>query len=207
VAGTYGGDFTWRVEFPPDEIGRWRVRWRHELWGPEETGPWSVFDVVAGDVANARREVRALTRRAEALPRSGPAAERELEAFLRLERGAMQGLTPDEFRGDVGRELLRELGEAREALWGREVPGEIPMESHELRREAGERRFEHPIPRNDEHFRDEIYRSRSGLIRDLPGAVAEWARGLAARLRRAMRLRADPPSRSRSTGPGEGRAR
>lgn len=186
VTGDYRGDFTWRVAFVPDEIGRWRVRWRHELAGPEEVGPAGTFDVGPGGADNAMEQIGELTERAAELPRTGEGKERELARFLPLERGVMQDLTAEEFRADRGRALRRALDRAREVLWGRPMPAEIPMESHELRRRVGGRRLSEPIPRYDRHFRDEASGPTSGTVAAWIEEAASWCRRAARRLKRAM---------------------
>lgn len=201
VSADYRGDFTWRVRFVPDEIGRWRVRWRHGFAGPVRTGPECAFDVLGGDLENVREEVRDLARRAAELPRSGERKEREVVRFLRLERAGMRELTADAYRSAPGRHLRADLGRAREALWGRAVPDEFPMESHELRRETGGRELDEPIPRYDEHFRgDGRRRARRGVPR-LVRRLAGWARELGARI--GLASAADGGSgRSSSPAPG-----
>lgn len=186
VSGDYRGDFTWRVEFVPDELGRWRVRWRHELAGPAEVGPVGTFDVVPAGADNAVEQIRALTERSIDLPRSGERKEREMVRFLRLERGVMQDLTADEFRAQRGRTCRHALDRAREALWGRSLPDEIPMESHELRRSVDGRRLSEPIPRNDRYFRNTTSASTSGTVAAWVGKATNWCRRTAGKLKRAM---------------------
>lgn len=180
VTAEYAGEFTWRVEFVPCEIGRWRARWRHAFAGPVQTGPERTFDVVPGDLENVRRELRGVLQRAAALPRSGEEKERELIRFLRLERAALRAMTPDAYRSEIGGRVREELRRVREALWGRPVPDEFPMESHELRREVDGRELAEPIPRQDEYFRDGAV--DDGSTERLLGSLVHWGREAAKRV-------------------------
>jgi hypothetical protein len=185
VDAAYEGKFTWRVTFVPDEIGRWRARWRHEFAGPIEVGPEEDFDVIP---SSAEQVCLAL----EAVAEQGSDVEQRLERLARLERAGMHGLTPEEYRSEPGRRLRNALDRAREQLSGRPIPADPPHESMPLREEAGGRRFTEPIPQYPTFRFTDYGEVTPG--RESASGVSGWARRLARRLRRALRARSGSQS-------------
>ena len=174
VRGKYDGDYTWRVIFRPDELGRWTSRWEHELSGSIQRGDGGCFDVVAPGVEEVCRRLGELSRELREIESGEIRYDEGLERLLHLERAGMHGMTPQELASEAGTRLREAVDAAREALSGRSIPEESSMDSHPLRREAGGRRFRDPIPRHSA-FRDQD----SGSSRN--------GRGLMSRLRSLYR--------------------
>jgi hypothetical protein len=128
VRAAYAGDYTWRIEFVPDEIGPWRYSWRHAFTKKGYRSTPGGFDVLAGDADNVRTRIRALADRIRA---TDPAILEEQARSLmveltRLERAALLMETPESFRRESGAEVRRLLNDVR-ALLGRPAPDPIPL--------------------------------------------------------------------------------
>ena len=134
VAADYSGDFTWEVQFEPDELGPWTYHWRHAFTRTPYGSPDGSFGVVAADSSGVLRCLDDLERRLQVLRASDTATLDDLHRarimFSRLVRAAMSFQEPDTFRGDPGRDLMRELDHVRSVLYGGEIPEQIPMVAH-----------------------------------------------------------------------------
>ncbi len=123
VPAIYRGEYTWAVSFTPEEIGRWRYRFRQSFLKRPYHSEEGVFDVVLLDRENALRQLRAY---AERLGEDGHVQDDQpspvTEGFWRLERAALRLETPESFASPSGRELFAALSEIREILSGRRVP-------------------------------------------------------------------------------------
>jgi len=117
----YQGNYTWAVEFTPDEVGRWVYRWEQAFDGDIHRSPVGVFDVVLEDREAGLSALEQLTRRIQnsELPQGRERVEVFGPAFNRLERAILQLETPDTFPTGAG-DLL---DAAREALSGTRPPG------------------------------------------------------------------------------------
>jgi hypothetical protein len=127
IQARYEGENRWTVEFQPDELGPWQYTWSQDfVEEPYESAPGH-FDLLAGDIDNVERELVHLADDIE-----GHAVQFDerwqlfMVQFYRLERRAMQLVTPDEFRSESGRELKNLLNRVRAALH-EPVPDSIPM--------------------------------------------------------------------------------
>jgi hypothetical protein len=106
VLAKYSGDYSWEVEFVPDEIGQWAYQWRQQFIGQPFESPVGVFDVFVADYESALEALQRLTARIEA---SGLESERARidaygSAFNRLQRAILAFETPESFplNGDSG---------------------------------------------------------------------------------------------------------
>src|SRR5690606_28104374 len=124
VRAEYRGDYTWDVEFVPDEVGRWVYRWENEFVGTTYRSPLGTVDVI---VESREAGLAALERliariRGSELPRGAKRVEAFGPAFNRLQRAILQLETPETFpmrEGSRGPERLGDLLDAaREALMG-----------------------------------------------------------------------------------------
>ncbi|MDJ0785668.1 MAG: DUF5060 domain-containing protein [Myxococcota bacterium] len=124
VPATYEGDYTWSVRFVPDEIGRWRYRYRSRFVKLEDQSPYGRFDVVAAELPRVRSSLeRLLARLRSEYPELDDSQVQPLApTFWRLERAVHQLATPDELASPDGREIYALLTEIRQALSGRRVP-------------------------------------------------------------------------------------
>jgi hypothetical protein len=186
IEAIYEGAFTWKLSFLPDEIGRWKARWRHRFGGAEELGPDEVFDVIGPDLQVVLEGLHALRENAEGAASSPDDLERALGRLLHLERAGMRALAPETFRAAAGRELRTALDRTREALCGASLPPRDLLTSIALREEAGGRRFREPIPRCSA-FRTEDYEPPPPRIQTLRKELDRWRRRLNRRLTRLLR--------------------
>ncbi|MCP3984412.1 MAG: DUF5060 domain-containing protein [bacterium] len=123
VLAPYRGNYTWQVAFIPDEIGRWRYRFRESFLKRAFESEEGVFDVVVLDRENARRQLLELASRLrEGGATSDEAPSPWVESFWRLERAGMGLETPESFASPSGREFFELLTEVRELLSQRRVP-------------------------------------------------------------------------------------
>jgi len=132
VFARFQGDFTWRVEFFPDEPGRWTYQWSQQFLTTTFHSAPANFDVVPGDRKNALRALDALEERARSSTQH-PGRERMLAfstALNRIVRGLMRTQTPEDFRLDVEDpgEIGRRLDQARHSLGGKPLPRESRLE-------------------------------------------------------------------------------
>jgi hypothetical protein len=127
----YEGDYRWRLEFEPQELGRWRYFWTQQFTRKRYRSADGVFDVVVVGRENARRQLRLLRERIETsgIESSPDRIDRFGVTFARLERAALQLETPETFQSESGQELLALLAAVREALGGRPVPQRINLSS------------------------------------------------------------------------------
>jgi hypothetical protein len=119
----YQGDYTWKVSFPPDELGRWRYWYEHEL-DEGFRGAEGVFDCVPGDRAAIAQQLRDLAQRIRDRHYEDPelAVHRFGPEFWALERAALASLTPEEWAGAPGRELDALIVDVRNLMDVKEVP-------------------------------------------------------------------------------------
>lgn len=129
VLGEYRGDYTWHVAFTPDEVGRWRYRFRESFLKHPYESEEGVFDVVVLDRKNARIQLEALAVRLRGVAEASDRTPSPWTAsFWRLERAALQLETPESFASPSGRELFDLLTEVRRLLSHRRVP-DVPEAS------------------------------------------------------------------------------
>lgn len=129
VFARYEGRSQWSISFKPDEMGPWRYFWTNEFTDRPYRGPDGRFDVIGGDPSNIERQLKALAVRVTdpAVARDSALRERLMIDFARLERAALQSLTPASFRGAVGARLRASIDEVRVALGGEKLPTELPL--------------------------------------------------------------------------------
>ncbi len=129
VNARFVGDFTWVIDFIPDEIGRWRYRWTHDFVADREfrSAPGR-FDVIAPDRGALLRHLNRVIARVGSRPSDDPeATERARRSLMRIERAALQLETPASFRSPEGRALRRALNELRGAI-DEPAPDPLPLE-------------------------------------------------------------------------------
>lgn len=127
VGASYPGAFTWVVELVPDEVGRWRYQWRHQLQSSPDLPREEAFDVVVESLdgaATALEDFLGLVSATEF--RSREELARMMVRFSKLERVALAHMTAEEFRGPEG-EPVRALIRRIRAAFGSPVPDEIPL--------------------------------------------------------------------------------
>ena len=148
IPGEYQGGFRWKVGFVPDELGRWSFRWSHCL-DSQQTGPRGCFDVTATRIEPILERLRAIPPAVGdgAASRDPMFVERQRFVFSRLQRGAISLLDPVSYRSHMSGELRVALRKARSALWGRQMPAEIPMWSMPRHVEWEGRPVREPFPR------------------------------------------------------------
>jgi len=139
IPAAYQGRFRWRVQFHPDEIGRWRFYWRHTLDQRLNTGPLQFFDVVADDLSTLRVGLKSL---AQTLSDAETLSEKEkslvLTRFLRLQRaavncsGTVNGSGTHASGTVLSPDLQEDVRRIRSFFWRRPVPEVIPLESAPL---------------------------------------------------------------------------
>jgi hypothetical protein len=126
IPAEFEGDFTWRVSFVPDEVGRWEYTWRQCFLTEPYQSATGTFDVTTGDREDA---LKALGRLATSIQASGISSWKERVSvfavpFNRVQRGLLRLQTPEEFDmeaadpGGVGAELDR----TRQLISGRPPP-------------------------------------------------------------------------------------
>ena len=127
----YEGDYTWVLEFTPDEVGRWRYSWGHDFQVQPYLSQVETFDVVVESFEDA---VLALRHFLSLVLADGfddrEALSRMMVRFSKVERAALAVLTPADFRGERGGEIRALIREIRGAF-GSPVPEVIPLEAAE----------------------------------------------------------------------------
>ncbi len=132
LTAKYMADFTWTIEYQPDEIGRWQFRWNHHFNDKPFESTVGYFDVVAGTRANIIDQLKRLLadiQSSQALVAVSLTKQFTVR-FARLERAAIHCETPESFRTKSGRNLRNLLDEIREALGGTSVPETKPIGHH-----------------------------------------------------------------------------
>jgi len=129
----YQGDFTWKVSFPPDELGRWRYWFEHQL-DKGFHGAEGVFDVVPGDREAIARQLQDLAQRIRDRNYEDPtlAVHKFGEEFWQLQRAALASLTPQEWAGAPGRELDALIVDVRNLMDVMEVPAKLRLRPAKL---------------------------------------------------------------------------
>jgi hypothetical protein len=133
----YAGDWTWRIAFTPDELGRWHYHWKQRFLKKAYHSPEGRFDVVAGSREEVAAALRDLLARVRALDPAPTDAELSQLApvFWKLERAVFQTETPESLASEEGRPLRELLTEIRVALSQRKVPEPEAMEPEPMDRE------------------------------------------------------------------------
>jgi hypothetical protein len=127
VLAQYEGENRWTVEFKPDELGPWQYTWSENFVETQYESASGHFDLLAGGIDNVQRELAHLAEEIEAHDvQFDEHWQLMMVQFYRLERRAMQLVTPEEFRSESGRELKDLLNRVRAALH-EAVPDSIPM--------------------------------------------------------------------------------
>lgn len=128
VLAQYVGDNTWKVEFVPDELGRWHYEWSQQFTEEGYRSAVLPFDVLLGSREGAVIQVERFAGMLEQTrPTPGsPEHWRAMVQFARLERAAMQFETPETFPSDEGLMLRKLLGRCR-AILGNGPPPPIPQ--------------------------------------------------------------------------------
>jgi len=128
VPAEYVGDNRWKVEFFPDELGRWQYEWSQQFTEEGYRSAVLPFDVLLGSRENALIQVERFVRMLEQVrPAPGsPEHWRSLLRFARIERAAMQFETPETVRSAEGLKL-RELLHRSRAVLGNGPPPAIPQ--------------------------------------------------------------------------------
>jgi hypothetical protein len=127
IQARYEGKNRWTVEFLPDELGPWQYSWSDDFVENTYHSAPGHFDLLAGNIDNVERELELLAAEVEALDEQFDEHWQLLMVqFYRLERRAMQLMTPDEFRSEAGKKLKDLLNRVRAALY-EPAPDSIPM--------------------------------------------------------------------------------
>jgi len=128
VPAEYVGDNTWKVEFFPDELGRWHYEWSQHFTDEGYRSAVLPFDVLIGSRENALMQVERFAQMLEQWrPEPGsPEHWRWMVRFARIERAAMQLETPETYRSAAGLRL-RELLNRSRAILGNGPPPPIPQ--------------------------------------------------------------------------------
>ena len=127
IQARYEGKNRWSVEFLPDELGPWQYSWSDDFVEATYHSAPGHFDVLAGNLDNVERELELLAKEVDTLHVPfGEHWQLLMVQFYRLERRAMQLMTPDEFRSESGQKLKDLLNRVRAALH-EPVPDSIPM--------------------------------------------------------------------------------
>lgn len=127
VRAEYIGDYRWRVEFSPEELGRWQYSWSQEFTKEPYTSALGYFDVVPADPLRVNEALKSLRERigTSDLPSGEPRARGFGSTFFRLERAAMYCIASETKRGGptgstrACGELRRTLDRVRAAISGR----------------------------------------------------------------------------------------
>ena len=124
AVASYDGDYRWSIGFVPDELGRWRFRFRQAFLKRPFESAEGHFDVVVLDRQTARRGLETLLER---IRRDHPDASDRVELpirplFWQLERAALRLETPESLASEEGEALMALLTELRAALSARKVP-------------------------------------------------------------------------------------
>ena len=134
VDAPYTNDFTWTVDFEPDEIGRWSYRWTHDLSEERFTSTIGIVDVIGGSDDHVRLGLHALKRRIQASLLTRPDQLRAAFGvpFARLEQAALQCQTAKTFASSDGETLRALLREVRALLCRRKSAGIAGTKAHEV---------------------------------------------------------------------------
>jgi hypothetical protein len=129
----YQGDFTWKVSFPPDELGRWRYWYEHQL-DEGFRGADGVFDVVPGDRDAIVQQLRALAQAIRDRNYEDPtlAVHKFGPEFWALERAALASMTPEEWAGAPGRDMDALIVGVRNLMDQSEVPAKLRLRPAKL---------------------------------------------------------------------------
>ena len=124
----FDGDYTWSIEFTPDEVGRWAYSWHHDMDRHRYQSAIEYFDVVLDCLDGA---VPAL-KRFLALVLAGADSKMEqsgmMVRFSKLQRHVMRTLGEGGLETEAGVEILGLLTRIREELGGTPVPDEVPLQ-------------------------------------------------------------------------------
>jgi hypothetical protein len=116
--GSYQEDYRWRITFDPQIPGRWSYYVSHNLdWQPYRSAQ-VFFDVISDDLAEVMDHLEELAERIESSDLETPSERFDSfgDEFLRLERAAIQLLTPEAFRSEEGARLSSRIDEIRNQL-------------------------------------------------------------------------------------------
>lgn len=129
IVAKYLGDYTWGVNFQPEEIGRWRYSWTQQFIDTPYQSPIKQFDVIPGDQANIQKQIQALQKKIKNNNQSSvPGTRKELAlAFLKLERAVMQQQTPSSFSTAEGIRMKERLNTVRSLLTKKNRPPQSRM--------------------------------------------------------------------------------
>jgi hypothetical protein len=132
----FQGDYTWKVSFPPDELGRWRYWHEHDLYEGFRSAD-GVFDCVPGDRQAIAQQLRALAQRIRDRNYEDPklAVHKFGPEFWALERAALASMTPEEWAGEPGRELDQLIVNVRKQMDSRELPEKQRMRPAKIGRQ------------------------------------------------------------------------
>jgi hypothetical protein len=116
------------VSFQPEELGRWRYWYEHDL-DEGFRGADGVFDVVPGDRQAIAQQLQALAQRIRDRNYEDPklAVHKFGPEFWALERAALASMTPEEWAGEPGREMDQRIVEVRKLMDTRELPDKQRM--------------------------------------------------------------------------------
>ena len=118
----YLGDYSWRVQFDPDVLGRWQYRWRHKLAEKPFESEELAFDVVALEKRSVSMALDTLQNAiidSELTPGSIGMLPFEL-AFARLERVCLTVFSVEELESDSS--VKTKLKQIRKLLSGADLP-------------------------------------------------------------------------------------
>lgn len=124
----YVGDNRWRIDFTPDEVGRWRYYWSQNFIDAPYTSALGQFDVVIEDTQQAVKGLQALIENIQNsyLKKGDERVEAFGPQFYRLQRALVNLEQPNglPWRADdpESGQVLESLDEVREALGGALAP-------------------------------------------------------------------------------------
>lgn len=146
VHADYLGDYHWKMNFLPDEVGPWRYYWTQTFLDEPYQSAVGSFDVVLDDRILARKHLETFVKKARSTlvlnrhKRSSAAPQgdknssttedlryRLMMQFSRLERAVIQLETPESFRSESGRSLKQLLNSGRSLLGGQRMPDPLPL--------------------------------------------------------------------------------
>lgn len=169
VEAEYLGQFRWRVQFLPDELGTWRYHWTQDFLPEPYLSAAGEFCVWGGSLDEVMEHLAQLEEAVAGESRDG--RQRLRPRLYALEREGMRLLAPHAYRGTSGEQFRTAIRRIRSGLWGKPVPDPIPMESHRLVREIDGVQLREPILDGSrygsrrEKTRREKHRKRSPLRR------------------------------------------
>ena len=121
IKSSYQGDYTWKVEYLPNIIGRWQYYMTNNFIKEPYTSEVGVFDVIPGDKDNIIKQLGQLL-----VEINNPYLNKDLKVsektnlyfqrFSRLERAILYTQTPESFRSEEGQEVRGILNKIRLAL-------------------------------------------------------------------------------------------